>query len=234
MDRAEFDKFADEYSSVHSANIAISGEAPDYFAEYKIRDLSRAFFAHRGENDVAPAVLDFGAGVGTSIPHLRKYLPGARLTCLDVSEKSLDVGKSRFRGQADFVHFDGGQIPFPDRTFDVVFAACVFHHIDHTEHARLLGEIRRVLSTNGIVFIFEHNPLNPLTLHAVNTCVFDTNARLIRARAMRDRLLTAGFRRVRIRYRVFFPRALRALRSLEARLTWLPLGAQYYAIGVRE
>jgi ubiquinone/menaquinone biosynthesis C-methylase UbiE len=233
VNRSEFDKFADEYSSLHSANIAISGEAPDYFADYKIRDLARAYRAHCGAEVVSPALLDFGAGVGTSVPHIRKHLPNARLTCLDVSEKSLDVGRGRFAGQADFVHFEGGRIPFPDQTFDIVFAACVFHHIDHTEHVRLLTEIHRVLAVNGIVFIFEHNPLNPLTVHAVNTCEFDANARLIRAGTMRERLTRSGFRRVRTSYRVFFPRALRAFRPLERRMTWLPLGAQYYAFGIR-
>jgi hypothetical protein len=31
-----------------------------------------------------------------------------------------------------------------------------------------------------------------------------------------------------MRYRVFFPRALAALRPMENALSWLPLGAQYY------
>jgi hypothetical protein len=31
-----------------------------------------------------------------------------------------------------------------------------------------------------------------------------------------------------MRYRVFFPHALAALRPLERLLAWLPLGAQYY------
>ena len=36
MDSAEFDKFAREYRSLHQANIGASGEAPEYFAEYKM------------------------------------------------------------------------------------------------------------------------------------------------------------------------------------------------------
>ena len=41
MDVAEFDKFADEYHNLHQENIRITGENPEYFAEYKIRDLTR-------------------------------------------------------------------------------------------------------------------------------------------------------------------------------------------------
>jgi ubiquinone/menaquinone biosynthesis C-methylase UbiE len=232
MDKAEFDKFADEYRALHATNIAISGEGPDYFAEYKIKDLAAEYFAHSGGGD-APAVLDFGAGIGTSVPFVRKHLPRARLTCLDVSTKSLEVGQGRFPGQAQFMPFDGSRIPFSDASFDIALAACVFHHIDHAKHVALLTELHRVLVPNGIAIVYEHNPYNPLTLHIVDTCPFDANARLIAATDMRKRINAAGFRRARIRYRIFFPRVLRALRPLERWMTGIPLGAQYYALAVK-
>jgi hypothetical protein len=37
MDEAEFDKYALAYEDQHRANIAITGEEPSYFAEYKVR-----------------------------------------------------------------------------------------------------------------------------------------------------------------------------------------------------
>ena len=40
MNRAEFDPFADEYQAMHRSNISASGEGPEYFAEYKMRDLA--------------------------------------------------------------------------------------------------------------------------------------------------------------------------------------------------
>lgn len=233
MDKAEFDKFADEYRSLHATNIAISGEAPDYFADYKIKDLADEYLRYGTKASDVPAVLDFGAGIGTSVPFVQKYLPGARLTCLDVSTKSIEVGQCRFHGEAQFVPFDGTKIPFPDASFDIVFAACVFHHIDHDEHVPLLAELRRVLSPGGMLFVFEHNPYNPLTVRTVNNCCFDENARLIPAPEMCRRISAAGLSGTRIRYRIFFPRALRALRLFEKKMTWLPLGAQYYAFAVK-
>ena len=44
MDVKEFDKFAEEYLKLHSQNIRVTGEEPEYFAEYKIRDLKRVSF----------------------------------------------------------------------------------------------------------------------------------------------------------------------------------------------
>jgi len=48
MNASEFDKFAEEYRSLHQANIAASGEAPEYFAEYKMKDLRRLVSADSG------------------------------------------------------------------------------------------------------------------------------------------------------------------------------------------
>jgi ubiquinone/menaquinone biosynthesis C-methylase UbiE len=228
MDEAEFDTFADEYRSLHASNIAISGQSPEFFAEYKIKDVA-AEYANRHPYPTAIRMLDFGAGVGVSVPFIRRHLPQAQLTCLDVSAKSLDVGRSRFAGEAEFVRFDGDRIPMPDSSFDIVFAACVFHHIAHDEHVALLREFSRVLVTGGMACVFEHNPFNPLTVHAVDTCPFDENARLIRAKVMRRRFAEAGFTG-RTRYRIFFPRLLNFLRPLERFMTWLPLGAQYYIV----
>lgn len=225
MDEAEFDKFATEYRNLHAANIRLSGEDPEYFAEYKVVDIAAEL---RREQAIAHKALDFGAGVGYSVPFFARHMPTTRVTCLDVSRTSLELGAARHGAAAEFRHFDGRQIPYADGTFDVALASCVFHHIAHDEHVALLAEIRRVLAPGGRLFIFEHNPWNPLTRHAVNTCEFDEHAELVRAPTMRSRVRAAGFAAPIVRYRIFFPRVLRALRPLEARLTWLPLGAQYY------
>lgn len=232
MQRSEFDKFAQEYSSLHRANIAISGESPEYFAAYKIRDL-RDVCASLGMLPTVAHILDFGGGLGNSVPHFREFFPRAHLTCADVSVESLRIAASRFAGLADFVSFDGRRLPFADGGFDCVFSACVFHHIEPDRHVALLVELRRVLRPGGLIVIFEHNPLNPLTVHAVRTCPLDENAILLRAGTLRKRLAAAGFSRSAVRYRVFFPHALRRLRPLERWLQRLPLGAQYYAYDVR-
>lgn len=38
--RAEFDLLADEYHDQHKENVAITGENPEFFSEYKIADLA--------------------------------------------------------------------------------------------------------------------------------------------------------------------------------------------------
>jgi SAM-dependent methyltransferase len=233
MNEAEFDKFADEYYASLVAGIAISGESPEYFSEYKIADIARVCAAQARSSDASVKVLDFGAGIGNSVPYVHQHFASAQLTCLDLSQRSLDVAEKRFPGQADYVRFDGAHIPFADNHFDIAYAMCVFHHIDHADHAAVLQELRRVLKPSGSLFIFEHNPFNPLTVRVVNTCPFDENAHLIRAPQMKRRLLSAGFGSTQTRYRVFFPHFLRALRPLEGALAWLPLGGQYFARAIK-
>ena len=230
MEKIEFDKFADAYQSLHTENISLSGESPDYFTEYKIKDVAAEFPSFGGNTSDPLKILDFGAGIGNSVPFVKKHLPHSKLTCLDVSTKSLEVGQNRFPDQAQFSYFDGVRIPFLDESYDIAFASCVFHHINHQEHLPLLIEIRRILEPNGMALVYEHNPYNPLTAHAVNTCAFDINARLITASVLRRSMIAAGFNKVQIRYRVFFPRVLRVFRSLENWMKWLPLGAQYYVV----
>jgi len=230
MDSAEFDKFADEYLALHARNIAITGERPEFFAEYKVRDVQE-ILSTRGRS--AARILDFGAGIGSSAVFFRRYFPDARVICVDVSLRSLVLGHKRCDDGADFVAFDGATLPFADGSVDLAFAGCVFHHIPHERHVTILAELRRVLVPGGMLSIFEHNPMNPLTVHAVEACPFDDNAVLIRAGTMRSRIEQAGFEGPSLRYRIFFPHMLRALRPLERGLTAVPLGAQYHVFAVR-
>ena len=227
MDKAEFDRFADAYDDQHRDNVAVTGESPEYFAEYKIKAL-RQIVEH--DRIKVSRICDFGSGIGNSIPFFRRYFPDAALTSADVSERSLALGKQRYPEAGECVLIEDNRIPSEADAFDIVFSACVFHHIPHDEHAMWLEELRRITRPGGLIAIFEHNPMNPLTLHAVNTCPFDENAKLIFARDLAKRLSAAGWISPRIQYNLFFPRALAALRPLEARLGWLPLGAQYVAV----
>jgi SAM-dependent methyltransferase len=229
MNKTEFDKFADEYRSLHSQNIQVSGENPEYFAEYKIKDTARLVEKYGLKRDLK--ILDFGSGIGNSVPFISKYFPAAKLTCVDVSERSLEIAEERFPNMADYQIFDGQKLSFPAGIFDLVFTACVFHHIPMDEHIKLFDELHRVLAVDGMVIVFEHNPLNPLTVRAVNNCPFDENAVLVDARTLANRLWHSGFADVAIKYRVFFPKTLRFLRFLETYMGWINFGAQYYVVG---
>ena len=220
---AEFDLLADEYYEQHQANVAVTGERPEYFAEYKIADLARLVQAN---GFPCERILDFGSGIGNSVPFFRKYFGGSHLSCADISRRSIEVAQARFPGKERHLDVSKG-IPLPAASQDIVFSACVFHHIPHDEHQRWLTELRRITRRGGLLVIYEHNPLNPLTVRAVNTCPLDVNARLLRGGTLRQTALISGWDDAQVAYKLFFPAQLKLLRPLEHHLRWLPLGAQY-------
>ncbi len=228
LDVAEFDRFADEYTATHAGNIRLSGEDPDYFARYKIEEMRRRWDA-QGRAEPS-AVLDFGTGIGNSLPHLARLFPKAEVSGVDVSERSLQVAAHRFPGAARLLAYDGRSIPLQPASFDLIFSACVFHHIDASEHGVIFAELHRLLKPGGMMVVFEHNPVNPATRYIVATCPFDKNAVLLPAASLKKSQAAAGFRQVDVAYTGFFPGMLRALRPLERFMTGLPLGAQYYTV----
>ncbi|MFS1291589.1 class I SAM-dependent methyltransferase [Pseudomonas sp. CMR5c] len=221
--RAEFDLLADEYHDQHKENVAITGENPEFFSEYKIADLA-ALVAD--QKLPSASVFDFGSGIGNSLPFFRKYFPDSAITCGDVSSRSIEIAKIRFPGDEKYVQIEN-TIPLPTHSQDIVFTACVFHHIPHEDHEHWLKELLRITKPGGILTIYEHNPLNPLTVKAVNTCPLDVNAELILGRTMAKRATAGGWAKPSVDYKLFFPAFLSYLRPLERKLNWLALGAQY-------
>lgn len=228
MQDPEFDAYAADYHRQHQDNIRLTGEDPSYFADYKIAQLRRVADS-AGMN--RPDILDFGSGIGNSLPGFRRHFPQNPPTCADVSGASLDLAQQRFPGDERHVQIKDRRLPFDDHSFDLVFTACVFHHIPWDEHPHWLQEMRRVTRPGGKLMVFEHNPLNPLTVRAVNTCPFDENARLLSARVLRDQVAGAGWQDVVTEYHVFFPAPLAGLRRADRFLRWCPLGGQHLCLG---
>jgi len=221
---AEFDKIAEDYYKLHNSNLKLTGETSEYFAEYKIKDLFDLTNSLKLQTD---EIFDFGCGIGNSLPYFRKYFPNSKLNLGDVSTRSIEIAKSRFPGEENYYEITE-KISIVSNSQDVVFSACVFHHIPHNVHSNWFNEIMRITKQGGIMLIYEHNPNNPLTVKAVNTCPFDENAVLINANKLKKQLIELGWRNVVIKYRIFFPAKLKWLRFLESYLTGFPLGGQWY------
>lgn len=231
-DKPEFDQYAHEYTDLHEASIKASGEDPAYFAAYKARYMAARL--GRSAQTSALNVLDFGCGIGNTISHLRRALPDAQLHGADLSGDSIQLAVKSHGHDAGFKTILDGQLPYADQSFDVVVAACVFHHIPPAERAYWMSELRRVLKLGGTVFIFEHNVLNPLTVRAVRDCPFDEDAILLPKAELLKLARQSKFEHVSARYIVFFPRVLAVFRPLEPMMGWIPVGAQYVVQAVAQ
>lgn len=229
---ADFDQVARDYEAICNASIEFSGESSEFFAAQKVSVLARFWDEERLPR--AGAFLDLGCGTGRTARLLREKLPDVRYTGIDPSSESIRVARERAPEGAHFLPFDGRSLPLPDASCDVVFAACVLHHVPPASRAALYAEIGRVLKPTGWFFVFEHNPWNPLTQYVVRSCEFDDDAVLLDANELARGLRLAGFERQRRGWVLFLPRSLRAaFPALEGRLERLRLGAQYWTAARR-
>lgn len=230
--KPEFDQYANDYTDLHKVSVQISGEDPAFFASYKAKYVA----AQVGHDSKAKAlsILDFGCGVGNTISHLSDEFPTAELYGTDPSGESIRLALKAHASEATFRAIENARIPYDDKSFDLVIAACVFHHIPPSERSHWISEIRRVLKPRGQVFIFEHNVLNPLTVKTVKECPFDKDAILLPRSELLNLARNGRFESIRSQYIVFFPKFLAYLRPLEPAMGWIPFGAQYVVQGVAE
>ncbi len=220
-----FDSFAETYREVHTKSIKnVSGTDSFYFAEYKVKELVQF------EENKEARVLDLGCGDGVTEVFLEKYFPLFNITGIDISEKSIEEAQKKQLKKSAFQIYDGNQIPFAKESFDVIFVAGVLHHIDAAKQQAIVNELFRVLKVHGHLYLFEHNPVNPLTRFLVNTCVFDKGVKLLYSKKCKGLLQKSGFRIQNLIYTIFFPRTgfFKKLITLEKYIRKVPIGGQYY------
>ncbi len=219
-----FDEFASSYQVLLDSSIAITGESADYFAGVKARYAASALGA-----GFAGSLLDFGCGIGLLSRALAKQFPAARRDGFDPSGRSIAAIQPELAQSGRFTS-DENDLRW---NYDAIVVANVLHHVPLGDRRAVVHSLAKRLSPEGRLFIFEHNPLNPLTRRAVDRCEFDADAVLLPCREALGYLALAGIEVVQRQYIVFFPRWLKALRALEPKLTWCPLGAQYVVVGKR-
>jgi ubiquinone/menaquinone biosynthesis C-methylase UbiE len=219
----DFDEFAEDYRAIHTANVKLSGADSFYFARMKIELLQL------WEKNKQAIVLDIGCGDGATELFMQQYFPKWKVNAIDISVRSIITAEKRNIDTASFSVYDGLTIPFKDESFDVVFMAGVLHHIDLTLHQTIIKEIHRVLKKEGRLYVFEHNPLNPLTKYLVKTCIFDKDARLLRSNYTSGLLKQHQLSITDKDFIIFFPRKglLSKFIFIEKWLKWLPFGGQY-------
>lgn len=221
--KAEFDEFAKDYADVTSRNARFFDADYGYFGRYRSNIVKRL----SGPN--VANILDFGCGVGLGIRPLREAFPECEIVGCDPSQESLALARA---SEPDCEFMESRAIE-PKPQFDIITAVSVFHHIVPSDRDAALRYCFERLKPGGRLFVFEHNPYNPLTRHLVSRCPVDRDAILLKPKETVARFKRARFDRVAAEYCLFFPKALAFLRPLETSLGWLPLGGQYYVCGIR-
>ncbi len=228
--KAEFDDFADDYDNLLKKSITASGFEPTYFDEHKIKTVYDDYILNSKFDNKKLQILNFGCGIGKSEIFINKYFIDCAICSVDVSEKSINTAKEKNKQfeNIKFIKFDTVEDLQLNTKFDIIFVANVFHHIPADLHLTTLKYLRLLLSPDGYLYVFEHNPKNPLTRKVFETCEFDVGCKMINSALFIKMCVDAGYNTIIRRYILFFPKSLSFLSSLEKYLKWCPVGAQYY------
>jgi SAM-dependent methyltransferase len=220
----DFDRHADTYRDDVENAIAWSGKDVDYFAEGKANllvDLAQ----RRLGNPATLRALDVGCGVGVTDRFLTDHF--GELHGVDIASDAVEKARET-NPRVHYESYDGGALPFRDDTVDIAFTICVIHHVPPADWSVFASEMRRVVRPGGLVAVFEHNPLNPLTRVSVSRCPFDEDVTLLRAGTAARLLDEAGLHPVERRFFYFLPVRDVAASRFERALRRVPLGAQYF------
>lgn len=150
------------YWNQHIHDLDISREAPGspgFFADLdqyhfeKLHHLLRLvnFEGYRGKR-----VLDVGCGAGTDL--VRFARAGAIVSGVDLSAAAVDLARANVAQQgleADIREADAAHLPYPDGTFDLVFAHGVVQY--SADPAGVVGECWRVLKPGGEAIVQAYN-----------------------------------------------------------------------------
>lgn len=99
------------------------------------------------------AVLDVGTGPGVLLAELARLRPDLTLTGVDLSPDMVTAAAKNLRGRATVRFGDVSQLPFEDRSFDVVASSFSLHHWDNPEAAA--PQLVRVLRPGGSALIYD-------------------------------------------------------------------------------
>lgn len=215
----EFDRFAGNYDRVLASSLAGVADENERFAEYKVGIMALQL------SSAPPArILDFGCGVGRSLVFLQRYFHGAQISGYDPSTASLE--QARLRASSASLYSDPTALAMA--SFDAILVANVFHHISKEQRRSTMAVCGGALARGGSLFIFEHNPLNPVTRRVFERCPFDEGATMLPRAEVIALGESVGLKVKRRAYTLFLPFANRRWLQAQQLMSWLPAGAQYY------
>jgi ubiquinone/menaquinone biosynthesis C-methylase UbiE len=105
------------------------------------RKVADAMIQHYGLRP-GDKVLDVGCGKGFLLYDLTQALPGLEVTGLDISTYALENAQEEIRGRLVSGH--ARQLPFPDKSFDLVISINTLHNLECFDLLAALKEMERV------------------------------------------------------------------------------------------
>jgi SAM-dependent methyltransferase len=108
------------------------------------------FQAHYGLTN-RQSILDVGCAKGFMLHDFAQAIPGIKLQGIDVSSYAI---KHAMEGMKPMLQVaDARNLPFPDRSFDLVIAINTVHNLERNDLGKALQEIERVSRKNSFITV---------------------------------------------------------------------------------
>lgn len=166
----------------------------------------------------ARRLLEVGSGVGAQTEILLRRFPDLHATCVDLNEAQLGAARANLGampwldGRYALHRADATNLPFEPRSFDAAFLCWVLEHVPSP--ARVLNEVRRVLSPGSPVYITEVmnssfllDPYSPNVWRywmAFNDFQYESGGDPFIGAKLGNLLLAGGFRDVTTEVKTFY------------------------------
>lgn len=104
-------------------------------------------------------ILDFGCGCGRVLPYMALIAAQADFAGSDIDQEAIAWCRENFRVKAERGRFAFGvnsdlpPLPFPEGSFDLVYAISVFTHLPEDMQFDWLGELNRITRPGGLLVI---------------------------------------------------------------------------------
>ena len=126
----------------------------------------RAMLLEPIRDSLPRCVLDIGCGTGSQTVQLKRLFPKANVIGLDGDQTALTIARQKARRADVFIEYEHGlatELPHSDQSIDILTCSLLLHHLSDTDKVRVIQEMRRVLSTNGVLMLADWDkPANEL------------------------------------------------------------------------
>ena len=106
-------------------------------------------------------ILEIGVGPGYDFIDIAKLVgEEGEVHGIDISKEMVDktqrrVARKNLESRAEVIKGDARDLPYPDNSFDIVYASEVFSILREEEIKIVLEEVRRVLKENGRIAVYD-------------------------------------------------------------------------------
>ncbi|HNX80519.1 MAG TPA: methyltransferase domain-containing protein [Candidatus Omnitrophota bacterium] len=98
-------------------------------------------------------VVDLGCGTGNIAKAILERYPGASVTCVDLSEKMIELAKAKLKKYKNVKFYVGDLRDFKfNGEYDAVVSSLVLHHIEGADKKLFYRKIYKCLKKNGVFY----------------------------------------------------------------------------------